>query len=481
MILHIFKLKKTALFGIMPMLLMGLNAHAQQLITLQKAVSLTLERNLTIKQAKVTEALGAEDVRQAKANQTPSFSISPQGSYNFGRSLNTTTYNYTNQSQLLVTGQAQVGVTLFQGGQLKNQILENKYILDADKTNTEKVKNDLLLNVVVDYLQILNNQDLVAAANEQISIAKITLDRSQKNYDAGNQTTADLSQAKAGLSTAELNLTTAQNQLASTILTLKQYMEMSPDSDIIVEKPDISKLEDIKTLYNADEVINTAMHVNPDVRLAEAQQKSYEQAIKVAKGYYYPTLSFFAGAGSTYSNLQNQRILGTQTVITQIGTVQSTGDIVVTPIQAPVLGSNYTFFNQLSNNFNQAIGLSLQIPIFNHSTASVAYKKAKLNYEYSELSTQLAKDNLSKTISQALLDLKAAEKSYISAQQTYQSNKDAFNSIKQRFDVGLVNSLDYNTALSNYDKAQNDMITAKYTLIFRSKVIDYYLGNQIAL
>jgi outer membrane protein len=480
MIQKIFTSLKISFICLITLSFGAFTAHAQQVITLQKAVALTLERNLTIKQSQVTEQLGAEDVRQAKGNQLPTLSVNPQASYNFGRSPNLTTYSYTSQSFLYVNGQASVGVTLFQGGQLRNQVLENKLILDADKTSTEKVKNDLLLNVVVDYLSILTNQDLVAAANQQIDIAKITLDRAQKNFNAGNQTLADLSQAKAGLSTAELNLTTAQNQLESTILTLKQYMEMSPDSAITIEKPDISKLTDIKVAFNSDEVINSALQHYPDVRLAEVQEKGYEQAVKVAKGSFYPTLSFFGGVGSNYSNLEKQQVVGTTTVLAPIGTVQGTGQTVVTPIQQPIY-SGYSFTNQFGNNFNQSLGVSLNIPIFNHSTASVNYRKAKLNYEYSQLSTQLAKDNLSKTISQALLDLKAAEKSYISAQQTYQANKDAFNTIKQRYDVGLVNSLDYNTALTNYDKAQNDMITAKYTLVFRSKVIDYYLGNPIQL
>src|SRR6201996_2464861 len=260
-------LSKVILLNFIILLTAVFTAHAQEVITLQKAVELTLERNLTIKQSQITEALGAEDVRQAKANQLPTLSVNPQASYNFGRSPNLTTYSYTSQSFLYVNGQASVGVTLFQGGQLRNQVLENKLILDADKTSTEKVRNDLLLNVVVDYLQILTNQDLVAAANQQIDIAKITLDRAQKNFNAGNQTLADLSQAKAGVSTAELNLTTAQNQLASTLLTLKQYMEMSPDSDIKVEKPDISKLTDIRLAFNEDEVINSALQRYPDVRL----------------------------------------------------------------------------------------------------------------------------------------------------------------------------------------------------------------------
>jgi len=88
---------------------------------------------------------------------------------------------------------------------------------------------------------------------------------------------------------------------------------------------------------------------------------------------------------------------------------------------------------------------------------------------------------LSKTIIQAVLDLQAADKTYQAALQTYNANKEALNVTKQRYDAGLVNTLDYNTAVVNYDKAQNDMIVDRYLVVFRSKVIDYYLGIPITL
>lgn len=468
------------MFGIVPMLLIGLNARAQQVITLQKAVDLALQNNLTIKQSQFTEALANEDYKQAKNNLLPSVTANPQGSYNFGRSPNLTTYSYTSQSFLYINGQASASVTLYQGGQLRNQILENKLLLDADKTSTQKTKNDLVLNVVTAYLQILTNQDLVAADKQQVQIANITLDRTQKNYDAGNQTIADLSQAKAGVSTAAYNLTTAQNQLDISILALKQYMEMDPNTEIAVERPDISKLTDVKTVFDATEVIKTAFAINPDIKLAELQEKGYFQAIKVAKGGYYPVLSLFGGIGSNYSSI-NQNIIGSTLVQQQIGVVQGTNTPVYGSYQTPIYSPSYSFTNQFGNNFNQSVGLSLQIPIFNKFTARTAVRKAKLNYENAQVATQLAKDNLSKTITQAVLDVQAAEKQYISAQQTYEANKAAFNTIQQRYNVGLVNSLDYNTSLTNYNKAQTDMIEAEYQVVFRSKVIDYYLGNPITL
>jgi outer membrane protein len=258
-------------------------------------------------------------------------------------------------------------------------------------------------------------------------------------------------------------------------------MEMDPNTDITVEKPDISKLSDVKTIYDAGEVIKTAISVNPDIKLAELQQQSYAQAIKVAKGSYYPTISLFGGLGSNYSSI-SQNLIGTSTTEGQIGTVD---DAAQTPVkgqfQTPVYAKNYPLGSQLSNNLNESFGISMQIPIFNRFTARTSVRKAKLNYEYAQLSTQLAKNTLSKTIIQAVLDLQAAVKSYQSALQTYESNKEALNVTKQRYDAGFVNTLDYNTAVTNYNKAQNDMINAKYTMIFRSKVIDYYLGNQIVL
>ena len=472
--------KRTSLLGILLLTAICSTVKAQQVITLQKAVDLTLANNLTIKQAVVTESLAVEDVKQSKYNQLPTASANPTAGYGFGRTPVAGNYAYTNQTIFNVNGTASVAFTIFQGGQLRNQILQNKIALDVDKTSTAKVKNDLLLNVVTDYLQILTNQDLVIAANQQIDIAKITLDRTQKNFDVGSQSLADLSQAKAGLSTAEYNLTTAQNQLDLAILVLKQYMEMDPNTAIKVEKPDISKLNDVKTAYDPNDVIKTALGVNPDVRLAEQQQDGYAQAIKVARGNYFPTISLFGGIGSNYSSI-SQNLTGIATIDQQVGVVQGTTTPVIGQFQSPVYASKYPFFNQFGNNLNQSIGVSLQIPIFNRFTARTSVRKAKLSYENAQVTTQLAKNTLSKTIFQAVQDLNAAVKQYASAQQTYQADKDAFEVIQQRYNVGLVNSLDYNTSLTNYQKAENDMIEAKYTVVFRSKVIDYYLGNQITL
>ena len=459
----------------------NLSAKAQEVITLQRAIDLTLERNLTIKQAQFTEALTEENLKQSKYNLLPNLTANPQGSLNFGRNIDPSTNQFTNQRIFALNGTLSSQVTLFQGGQLRNQIIANKLLLDADRTATAKVKNDLVLNVVTTYLSVLTNQDLVAASLQQIDIAKITLDRAQKSFDVGNQTLADLSQAKAQGSTADLNYTNAQNQLELSLLTLKQYMEMPPATQIVVEKPDVSKLQNISTLFDPEDVLRTALAVNPDVALADARQKAAAQDIKIAKGNYYPTVVLFGQVGTNYSDARRQFGLPVSTgKVDTVGFVQGSGNAVVVPnFTQPVL--HYPLGKQLSDNFNQSVGISLQIPIFNRFSARTSVRRAKITNENAEVAAQLARNNLSKVIYQAVWDVRAADKKYQSTLQTYQANKDAFNVIQQRYNVGLVNSLDYNTSLTNLNRSQFDLIQAKYEVVFRSKIIDYYLGNPIKL
>ena len=185
----------------------------------------------------------------------------------------------------------------------------------------------------------------------------------------------------------------------------------------------------------------------PDIKLAELRKLVLQKEIDIAKSGYYPSSEFANGHWvPRYSN-----------------------------------GSfgNTTFATQIQDNFNQFIGFGLNIPVFNGFSARSAVRRAKISLQNGEVNEQIAKNNLNKVINQAVYDLRAAEKRYYSSQIAFESSKDAFNAIEQRYGVGLVNSLDFNLAQTNLNKAQFDQIQARYDLLFRSKVIDYYLGNPI--
>lgn len=461
--------------------LFNLPVNAQEVISLRKAVELALENNLQIKQAKLGEALSDENLSQSRIALLPNLSLSPQATENFGRNIDPLTNQFSNQRIFALNGGISSQVVLFQGFQKLNQIKQNKLLLEADKTNTAKVRNDLILNVVTTYLQILVNQDLLKAAEQQIGISKLTLEREQNNFDVGNKTLADLSQAKAQMAINESNLTNAQNQLDISILTLKQFMEMDQETPIQIEQPDLSKLGVIRTDYDALQVYTTAVTTNPDVLLAAVRQQAAFKGIDIAKGNYYPSLVLFGNMGSGYSSGRQQVVSTIDNGFVPVGTVDGSNQQVISLIRdiQPVYG-RYGFGSQFNDNFNQSVGLSLSIPIFGNFQARSSVRAAKINYQNATVDAQLAKNNLSKIISQAVLDLKASEKRYYSAENTFKANKDAFHVIEQRYEVGLANSLEYNTAQTNMNKSEFDLIQARYDRVFRSKVIDFYLGNTIS-
>ncbi|TBO40989.1 TolC family protein [Pedobacter kyonggii] len=421
---------------------------AQEVISIQQAVENTLKNNLNIKQAAFSASLSEETVRQSKNALLPTLNGTINQSMQWGRSQQVSGL-FENTQNYNLSPNVSTNVSLFEGGTKLNQIRQNKILLAANETNVEKVKNDLILQVVTAYLQVLNNEDQVKATKQQLDVANSTLKREQALLDVGNKTLADISQAKSQAATAELNLTNAQNQLTISYLTLGQLMEIQPPMTFKVQPPLVNEMGNIQTTYVPTDIYNQALATFPDIKLAELNSKAAEKGIAVAKGGFFPQISLGAGLGSAYYYQFNSSF----------------------PMSK--------FTNQLSDNFGQYVSMGISIPIFNGFTTRSSVRKAKINWMQRKTDEQLSKNNLIKVINQAVADLSAAQSRYSSTQNAFQAQKDAFYVIDQRYNVGLVNSLDYSTAQTNRNKAEIDFILAKYDLLFRAKVIDYYLGKQI--
>lgn len=429
-----------------------LTSNAQEVITIEQAIEKTLNNNLQVKQAQFSESLAEVDLSQSKLALVPTLNGNISSGISFGRSQDQNTFEIINQKLLTTSGSLSSGVPVFEGWARLNQIRQNKILLDAGKANTEKVKNDLILQVITSYLQILYNKDFLRAANQQLAVAKQQLDREQQLLDVGNKTLADLSQAKSQLATAELSVTDADNALTISYLTLAQLMDVPSATKYEVQAPLLDSFKTPSVKYNPDQIFGDAMNLFPDIKLAALRTAAAKKGVDVAKGSLYPKLSFSAGLGSSYSY-----IFGYDNA----------------------LFPQRSFADQVNERFNQSIGLNLSIPLFNGLQARAGVKRARINLLQTQTDEQLAKNNLNKVIYQAVADLRAAESRFRSTTNTYIAQKDAFEVIEQRYAVGLVNSLDYSTAQTNMNKAEIDMIQAKYDLLFRSKVIDYYLGKQI--
>jgi outer membrane protein len=430
----------------------SLRSSAQEVITIQRAIEVTLQNNLQVTKSKLSQDLAEENLKQAKLALYPSFSAQADQNLAWGRNNIGNSGIYENTKTYSLSPGIGLGLGVFNGFSKINQIRQNKILLEAGKVGVDKVKNDLTLSVVTSYMEILYNKDRLKAAKDQLTVAVKQLQQQQELLNVGNKTLADLAESKSQVATAELNVTTANNALTISFITLAQLMDIPSSTRFEVKAPVGLNVVETAAVYDAERVYTDAMQIFPDIKLAVLQTEAAKKGIDIAKGGLYPTLSFSGSYGSFYSYNYN----------------------------LPAGIQNKSLRNQIENNVSKGVGLRLSIPIFNGLQARSGVKKAKINLLQTQADEQLAKNNLNKIIYQAVADLRAAESTFSSAKKAFEAQKEAYSVIEQRYNVGLVNSLDYSTSLTKKNSAEIDMIRAKYDLLFRAKVIDYYLGKQIA-
>lgn len=429
------------------------SAETKAQVTLEDAIKTTLNRNLQIKQAEFGFQLSEQDLYESKSALYPSLNANLSNTYNFGLAFDQTYGELVRGNKWINSagGQISSSVAVFQGFQKINQIRANKIQLTVDQSEIEKVKNDLTLSVITNYLEAITNGELYAASQQQVKLSSEQLRLDSIQFEVGNKTLADIAQAENQVATDELNVMTSQNAYELALLALKQLMEMSPDTVITLENPNVDDFLSDGVPSKYQDIYQQALKTQPDIAIARKRSDLAAQQIKIAQGGYYPTVTVSANYGTNYSSL---------------------GTDILTREPLP-------FGNQLDQNKSFNGGVTLNVPIFNNNRTKVAVSKAKINLLQAENNQALAKRNLEKTISQALLDVKTSGKQYVASQTAFASSKVAFGVIKERYDVGMANAMELFTAQTNMNKAEFDTIRAKYIMVFRTKVIDYYIGNPI--
>lgn len=442
-------LSVAALLGTMMWLGMAENVHAQRLITMEAAVREAQDNNLQIKQAAFQASLSEQDLKQARLSFYPTLNVGASGSMNWGLSFDQTAGRLITQSVNSSGLRVSSGVDLFQGFQRINQVRANKYSLMASESEVERAKNDLTLSVITTYLEALTNLDLHQASQQQLTLSQEQLRVMEINLEAGNNTMADLYQAQTQVATDELNVTTSQNAYEMALLNLKQLMEMAPEVAIELERPSVEQVQLSTNRMMAGDIFASALATFPEIKAAEYTTLSAERQVAIAEGGLYPSLSLNGGIGTNYSS--QARDFNSQQIL--------------------------PFGEQFQRNRNESIGLTLNIPIFNQGRTRIGINRAKIGYQNALTSEQLVKNNLNKIINQAVLDLNSAEKQLVATETALASAKQTFDVIQLRFDEGMANSVELSTSQIGMNRAEFDFIQAKYNFIFRSKVIDFYLGQ----
>jgi len=418
--------------------------------SLEECIKYAIENNIQIKQQVIQTDVQKNSLDLAKFQLLPSLNGQASHSYSFGRALDQNTYQFFNQT--LQSDYFYLGgnMPVFNGLQNYNSIQKNKYQVLAGEQDLKNISDNVALNVAVAYLQILLNKELVTANQNQLDITLQQIEKTRKLVDAGSVAKGNLLQIEAQAAQEELSLITVKNQLETSVLTLTQFLELKTPAGFEVVAPEINVDPNSVISGNIDDIYAIAEKNRPEIKSSELKLTASEFALKMAKGGRSPQLSLNYSLNSRYTYISNQ----------------------------PALQS---FSNQIKNNKNSGVGLSLNIPILNGWQVNKNISNSKLNVETSQFNLEGSKKQLYKSIQQAYTDAVAALKKFNVSLKAIASAEESFRYTEQKFNVGMVTSVDYNAAKTQLLKSQSDMAQAKYEFVFKTKVLDFYKGLPLKL
>jgi len=434
---------------------LGLIHPQEKVWSLQECIKYAIDNNIQIKQQVLETRFQENTLEQSKLNLLPSLNGYATHNYSFGRALDETTYEFTdNQNIQSNSFYASGSLNLFNGLQNHNTIRKNKYQLIASELDLQSLKDDISLNIALAFLQILLNSELVTTTDNQLQITKQQIYKTMKMYEAGSLAKGNLLQIEAQAASEELQLINLQNQLDISYLNLTQMLELQTPEGFKILIPEISIDTNTVITGNVGETFTQAQGLRPEIKSAEMKLTVSEYDLKIATGARSPRLSMNHSIGTRYS------------------------DIALKPSNP---AETYKFSEQINDNLNYGIGFSLNIPILNGWQVNTNISNSRLNIENSRYTLENEKKQLYKNIQQAYADAVAALKKYSASMKAVVSMEESFRYTEQKFNVGMVTPVDYNAAKTQLLSTQSDMSQAKYEFIFKTKVLDFYKGIPLNL
>jgi outer membrane protein len=448
--------------------------------SLEECIDYALKNNIQVKQAELNTELSHVDLIQSQGNLLPSLNAGASHSYNIGRRIDPFTNQFANSQVLSQNLYLSAEVTLFSGFQNINSIRQNRYQYLASRYDIDKMKNDVSLNIATAYLQALYTLDAVENARNQMAITDAQVNRTRILVEAGSSAKGTLLDIQAQLASEELALTEAQNQLDIAMLSLAQILNLPSTEGFSIVKPDLTSISEALLSGGPAQIYNTAVSNLPEVKSAEYKLKSADKGLDVAWGGLSPRLSFSASYGTGYSGAsQRIKTLPTLSGFSPNGDFTSGGDTVYSPSFTDPTYENIPYSDQYNDNVNKSFGFNLTIPIFNKFQVKSNIDRAKIQRMSAELTIESTKLQIQKNVQQAYADANAGLKKYASSVKALEAMQESFKYTEQKFNVGMVNTTDYNAAKNKLAKTQSDMLQAKYEYVFKSKVIDFYQGRPL--
>ena len=412
--------------------------------TLQECMEYAVKNNLQVKQQLLSLDEADIDMQNALGNYLPNLNGGANNTWNTGLSRNPITntndrITVRNSSYSLSTR-----VPIFTGLQNYHRLQQSKLQKVANQYNIDTTKDNIRLQIANNYLQIIIQQENLEVLKAQHEITLEQLKRTQQLIDAGNLPKGDILELQATSATDIQNIANSENSVLIAKTALKQLLNLKFDAEFQIEEIETT-FDDLAVLDQPiKRIISNVLSQRNEVKLAEQNLDIAVKQIEISKGNLYPSISAFANV-----------------------TTSETGR------------SSESLFTQLDDNFGFNYGVSLNVPIFNRFQNKNSVKRSQINKLRNEFQLEQVQQRLSRDVYQAYLDAQASSKAFEASKLAVAANEQAYEYAKNRFEVGISNSLDFTQAKIRFQNSQVQLIQSKYDLLFKLKLLELYINGKI--
>lgn len=418
---------------------------SQKKWTLKECIDYARNENIQVKKSNIAEKSYEVDISQSKAALFPSLSGSVAARYTNSQSPDQGgNYRYEG----LFNGQYSLNAnwTIYNGGKNTNAIQLAKLQKESQELSTQTTQNNIEIAITQAYLQILysresikNNENIVASDSLQLKQAKDFL-------DAGSITRSEYAQVEAQYSSDKYNLVQAKNSFDNYMLQLKQLLELEYNDEMDIVFPNINDNDILQFIPSKYEVYRKSLEIMPEIANSKLNIQIANLNKSSAKAGYIPTVSITGSMG--------------------------TGNIFNSPP---------SFATQIGHNFNQTVGVTVSVPIFDNKQNRSNVKKAEFDIQTAELNLADAQKTLLSTIENLYQDAVSGQSKYNAARDKLNSAKLSYELVQEQYTLGLRNTVELTTEKNNYANALQDLLQAKYTALLSIKLLNFYQGQEITL
>ena len=462
---------------------------SKSVMTLEECLNFAVAHNIGVLQADLTRRMSKNTLLQSKLNLLPTISANASYNFNFGNSIDPTTYTYIQQNSQSFSPNIQANLPLFTGLQQIHNIKKSKYDLMAYMFDYSTTVNNTLLNVTNLFLQIVLNRELVKSSMRQVAISQSQLDITKSRIRAGTMAEASVYDFEAQLARDQATVTSQKNTETISVLMLKIALQLPDDQAFDIAVPEIN-INSVMTFDKLDphDIYNYALSTQPSIQAADARVKSAEFSAKIAKGTLSPTISMSASTHDNYFNQATTPGNVTYSLADANASKPIFGDLSQAPsvvgydrLQVKYTNVPVSFSEQFKNNLANGFSFNLSVPILSGWQKMTNVANSKLQYQIQQLNAESVKNNLKRDVYQAYINAVGNAQTYSANLKALEAQQKAFEVVQKKYNAGLAVSYELEQARDNLTRSESNLIQAKYNYIFSVKVLDFYQGKTITL